>query len=767
MKIKTQMAVSGVFFVILLISIIFSVCYSSNQIQDIQRKQQLLDTVDKSASELSNLENDYLLHGEKFTADRWNTRYAALNGEIQGISSSDPAQQAVISKISGNLKDLNTSFNNLVAVTDQPQGSVPATTIQERKDFFSGTLTGQTQALMSSSTELTEMVNTEALEVEQRSILIISLAIVGLMVFVLLNFLIINRSLIRSVANLSRGAERIGTGDLDTKIEITSNDELGDLTLAFNRMSTNLSESRTLLVSANVALEEAIDRHMQIQKTLQDSERTLRINEERLLMSQEMGHIGSWEYDLKSNTIWGSAEGRRIFGYPSVAGDFPIAEIEACIPEREVVHQALVDLITSGKTYDLEYHIHPSDGSESKVVHSIARLEQDSAGTPLRVRGVIQDITKRRQTEETLRVAYERLAAGEEELRAQYDMLSDNERKIQESEERYRTYIDNSPLGVFTVDSAGNCKDANPAGCLMLGYSREEILSLPIVDRTNSGSGDGSLSSAFLKLKATGSIGIEVELVKKDRELLPVILNAVRLSDDRYLGFCLDITERKQAGQALAAARKKLSVLSTITNQDIQSAAFSLSAYLNLIKKENTDEKVRDYLEKETVLIQSIVKSLNFAKDYQDLGMQEPRWQNVEEIFIYAVSHLKFLDVTRTISLNSLEIYADSHLEKALFHIMQNTVKYGVRATEVRIYYQEHGESIRIIIEDNGVGIPRQEKEQIFERGYGKGSGFGLFLVREILSITGMMIRETGQEGEGARFEITVPKGAYRFPESP
>jgi signal transduction histidine kinase len=53
--------------------------------------------------------------------------------------------------------------------------------------------------------------------------------------------------------------------------------------------------------------------------------------------------------------------------------------------------------------------------------------------------------------------------------------------------------------------------------------------------------------------------------------------------------------------------------------------------------------------------------------------------------------------------------------------------------------------------------------ERIFERGYGKNTGLGLFLSREILAITGITITENGVPGKGARFEITVPKGAYRF----
>jgi len=61
------------------------------------------------------------------------------------------------------------------------------------------------------------------------------------------------------------------------------------------------------------------------------------------------------------------------------------------------------------------------------------------------------------------------------------------------------------------------------------------------------------------------------------------------------------------------------------------------------------------------------------------------------------------------------------------------------------------------------VGIPADKKEAIFNRGYFKHTGFGLLLSREILSITGITITENGIPGKGARFEITVPKGAYRF----
>ncbi len=68
-----------------------------------------------------------------------------------------------------------------------------------------------------------------------------------------------------------------------------------------------------------------------------------------------------------------------------------------------------------------------------------------------------------------------------------------------------------------------------------------------------------------------------------------------------------------------------------------------------------------------------------------------------------------------------------------------------------------------VIYQDNGIGIPAEYKKAIFDRQFFKHTGFGLFLSRTILSITGMTIRETGEPGKGARFEITVQAGAFRF----
>jgi signal transduction histidine kinase len=86
----------------------------------------------------------------------------------------------------------------------------------------------------------------------------------------------------------------------------------------------------------------------------------------------------------------------------------------------------------------------------------------------------------------------------------------------------------------------------------------------------------------------------------------------------------------------------------------------------------------------------------------------------------------------------------------------------GHELTKIRIYTRTSEESLILIVEDNGAGIPFDRKEKIFEFSSDRGARFGLFLIREILGYTGIVITETGQPGKGAKFEILVPRGKFR-----
>jgi len=125
----------------------------------------------------------------------------------------------------------------------------------------------------------------------------------------------------------------------------------------------------------------------------------LRESQKRYKSAQRMGHVGNWEYELVTENFWGSDETKRIYGFNPESKNFTTDEVEKCIPDRERVHQALIDLIENNTPYDLEFKIYPVSGPKQKFIRSIAELQKDDSGKPCKVTGVIQDITRQKEEE--------------------------------------------------------------------------------------------------------------------------------------------------------------------------------------------------------------------------------------------------------------------------------------------------------------------------------------------------------------------------------
>jgi len=157
---------------------------------------------------------------------------------------------------------------------------------------------------------------------------------------------------------------------------------------------------------------------------------------------------------------------------------------------------------------------------------------------------------------------------------------------------------------------------------------------------------------------------------------------------------------------------------------------------------------------------------LKFTKEYDKIGVNAPIWQDTRTLVDIAA---KQAPLGKVLVKNELpagaEVYADPLIAKVFYNLMDNAVRYGGKITTIRFFAEEREGGHIIICEDDGDGVLAQEKEKIFERGFGKNTGLGLTLSKEILSITGITIRETGEPGRGARFEMVVPKGAYRLTE--
>jgi K+-sensing histidine kinase KdpD len=223
-----------------------------------------------------------------------------------------------------------------------------------------------------------------------------------------------------------------------------------------------------------------------------------------------------------------------------------------------------------------------------------------------------------------------------------------------------------------------------------------------------------------------------------------------------------DIAERRKVEAALETANQKLNLLSQITRHDISNRVFALLVDIDLAKEYAEDVRLKDALEKLELTSLSIQDQIAFTKDYQEIGAQVPMWHAVAPMVKQAAEQLNLQDVGMDVLLGNTEIFADAMIRKVFYNLIDNALRHGDHVTKIVFSTRETADGLLIICEDNGVGVPPQEKERIFAKGFGRDSGLGLFLIREILSITKISIRETGDYGKGARFEMFIQKGDYR-----
>lgn len=225
-----------------------------------------------------------------------------------------------------------------------------------------------------------------------------------------------------------------------------------------------------------------------------------------------------------------------------------------------------------------------------------------------------------------------------------------------------------------------------------------------------------------------------------------------------------ELKARQATEKALLIANEKLNNLGSITRHDIMNQITCIRGYAYLSENADSLEEVHVY-GKEINRISHVVEDIiAFSRDYHNLGVNGPVWNNVESL-VYNSIMVPFRDrITLTIHASDLEILADPLFQRVFYNLADNSLKHGGEgAKTISISFIEKDNAGVLLYCDAGAGIPPNEKEMIFQKGFGKGTGLGLFLIREILAITGITIQETGEYTKGVKFELYIPKDQYRF----
>jgi PAS domain S-box-containing protein len=409
-------------------------------------------------------------------------------------------------------------------------------------------------------------------------------------------------------------------------------------------------------------------------------------------------------------------------------------------PDRASSEQKVQDKISAAlgdSTQVFDWLFTRLDGNP---VHSEITLNRVIIGGKTLLQAIVRDVSERKRAEDALK----------------------------KSERTYRTVVEDQTELISRFRPDGTQLFVNEVYCQYFKKSREDLIGKKFFPRIPA-EDHRQVREHFASLKKENPSAIDTHrVIMPDGSVRWQRWSDRALFDKKgliveYQSVGQDITEQKRAEDALALACQKMNLLSSITRHDILNQLTVLSGYLALSEEFASDEKLLGFIKKEATATERINQQITFTKHYQDIGVQAPQWQNVHDTIATAATFLDMSLINVQIPFSNIEIYADPLLGKVFYNLLENAVRHGHNTSVVQFSFHDNGDTLMIACEDNGGGIDRETKKHLFKRGYGKNTGFGLFLIREILSITGITIEENGEPGKGARFEITVPNGTYRF----
>ena len=342
-------------------------------------------------------------------------------------------------------------------------------------------------------------------------------------------------------------------------------------------------------------------------------------------------------------------------------------------------------------------------------------------------------------------------------------MLDQIEQAVEQrhaTEQRLSRLIALAEEGICLVGPDNRIWFANPKLASIFGMTPGELNGMQIVDLLE---GD---PISVEELLSDQSVHRELHTRKKDgAELYVRVVSApypLDTGQEGHLCVISDITTFKDNEKALLLSNKKLSLLGSMTRHDIVNQLTTIRGMLGLVHRKTTDEVILNLVEAAEEAADRVNKHIEFSKEYQKAGMQAPIWQNLRTCWSLAYAMTKKKGLTFTYEGADYEVFADQLLQKVFYNLIDNSLKHGKNVFYITIHTRLQDRDLVISYEDDGEGVQDNMKERVFERGVGSGTGWGLFFVREVLSLTGITITEQGTFGIGARFLITVPEGGYR-----
>ncbi len=454
-----------------------------------------------------------------------------------------------------------------------------------------------------------------------------------------------------------------------------------DLWKAHQTLETRVKERTAELEKANVLLNKEI-----IQRTL--IENALRKSEQRFEKAQAMGRIGSWEWDIQSNQVSWSDEVYRVYGYQpgEIEPDYEIVK-KAMHPESIKVFLEAIDSALRGeRPFDMEYTFFRKDGQTS-VLHTKGEAVCDSAGRPVKMFGVVQDITERRLAEEKLKLA------------GAYN----------------RSLIEASLDPLVTIAADGKITDVNMATELVTGYSREELIG---TDFSEYFTEPEKARGGYQKVFRDGKVyDYALEISHRNGHTTPVLYNASVYSNEAgevigVFAAARNITERKKMEDRIRASLKEKEVLLQEIHHRVKNNMTVISSLLKLQADKVKDEHYKELFNESTNRIKTM--ALIHEKLYRSEDLARIVFSDYIKDMMDNILGSYGIDASKVHLKRELEriiLPLDTSIPCGLIvnELLSNSLKYafpGGRLGEIRVSLRNNKGKVELMVGDDGVGLP-------------------------------------------------------------
>ncbi|WP_321507034.1 PAS domain-containing protein [uncultured Methanoregula sp.] len=350
----------------------------------------------------------------------------------------------------------------------------------------------------------------------------------------------------------------------------------------------------------------------------------------------------------------------------------------------------------------------------------------------------------------------------EQSINSMVDSLKSAFLKVKDDEIFKQEMIDQLPVAVFmkNVDDgryvywnkASEVLFGRPAGEI-IGKTDRELFSKGMVAFIEKEDCEARLNRIAMSTRTVSLRGHGDRII----HMIIVPIFSSTKTERFMLGIAEDLTEE--------AIHLKTNLLFSITRHDILDHLSVIMESLERAQLMTTPEAIQAFFDKTIISVELIRNQISFMRSMQDRGITSPKWQTVQQSFYNAVEQLPDNDVDIQVDLGDLEIFADPFLPRIFLTLLLNSFNYGgKRLSHIRLYAERDRENLALVYEDNGSGIPFSDKVKIFIFEESPKTWQGLFLIRELLTFTGITISETGDPETGVRFVLLIPPGKFRNP---